>query len=72
MEAAAHWLRLELDRDELIALFRLLRRDEHVLGEELARVARAVERSLYERLTIQEIEQIEAGDPLAGGKGANR
>jgi hypothetical protein len=51
-------LRLELDTAEQLALFRLLHRHQEELGEDLRRLERSIEREVYGRYTIEELEQL--------------
>ena len=49
---------MQLDADELVALFRLLSAGERELPAELRRLEREVEREIYQRFTIEELEQL--------------
>ncbi len=53
---------MRLDADELVALFRLLSAGEVQLPTALRRLEREVEREIYQRFTIEELEQLRAGD----------
>ena len=48
---------MRLDADELVALFRLLSAGEVQLPTALRRLEREVEREIYQRFTIEELEQ---------------
>lgn len=53
---------IELGGDELVALYRLLSAGERDLPTELRRLEREVERDIYQRFTIEELEQLLDGD----------
>ena len=49
---------LTLSEEELIGLFLLMKKGEMLLGKTMSRLLNRLEKEIYRRLTVEEIEQL--------------
>ena len=55
-------LTVEIDQDEVVSLYRLMKRQESDLDNRLLRLLTRIERMLYKTLSIAEIEGLSEND----------